>query len=55
MDFVSYNSGSDHAPNFKLAAHYTLIDFDIIFPIPSWILLHSAQLLINHIYNKFRN
>ena len=54
MDLVSYNSGSDHAPNFKLAAH-SLIDFEIICPISFWILLHSAQLLINHIYNKFRN
>ena len=42
---MSYKLGGDHAPNFKLAACYKLIDFEVICPICFWILLHSAQLL----------
>ena len=53
---VKYNSGSNHASNFKIRLAYSgrqISNFER--NITPWILRHGVHLLINHIYYKFCN
>ena len=44
LDFVSYNSGSNRAGNFK--SYSALYGFELTFAITPWIVLYSVQLLL---------